>query len=211
MLQRGRRSSRRRSSDVGPSHSVHCSLQRGRRSSRRRSSPVERRRQPITRFNEAAVLHGGGPRAAKRAECTGWCFNEAAVLHGGGLRSSRCATRTSSCFNEAAVLHGGGLASDAKGHPASRSLQRGRRSSRRRSAAIDWSTARVQELQRGRRSSRRRSRCAKTARRCSPGFNEAAVLHGGGPGRNAPSRGRWRSLQRGRRSSRRRSSRCLLP
>ncbi len=143
-------------------------LQRGRRSSRRRS-----------------FFRGSCPTPRAR------CFNEAAVLHGGGPSTTRSGKAKSECFNEAAVLHGGGRAARAMRGDSTPALQRGRRSSRRRSVRRHERHYGALVLQRGRRSSRRRSRSRPpppTPRfRC---FNEAAVLHGGG--RSEPRRSRPR-------------------
>ncbi len=59
-------------------------LQRGRRSSRRIwRARVHGSARGGTRFNEAAVHHGGYGRSASESLCTLQGFNEAAVHHGG--------------------------------------------------------------------------------------------------------------------------------
>ncbi len=184
-LQRGRRSSRRRSSSATRAPWSQKLLQRGRRSSRRRSPKTTTQRTSPSCFNEAAVLHGGGRRPPPAPSARTWSFNEAAVLHGGGRlgsawrrASQRASTRppffTAEVPTAQIVVNGAGL------------LQRGRRSSRRRSSFALETRAPINGLlQRGRRSSRRRS----------------AI--GGGPFTGGL------LLQRGRRSSRRRSAAAL--
>ncbi len=111
-----------------------CRLQRGRRSSRRRSRCAKGSRTPrYGGFNEAAVLHGGG-RPALAASClevhasTRPPFFTAEVSRAVARGRSRVPS-----FNEAAVLHGGGRRARASAKAARTRLQRGRRSSRRRS------------------------------------------------------------------------------
>ncbi len=156
-------------------------LQRGRRSSRRRSRTARFSRRRVRSFNEAAALRGGGRASAtytrpssrsfneaaalrggghaRRASPTRprWCFNEAAALRGGGRRV-RCPP-AGGCrrFNEAAALRGGGRPSPKTAKARGKALQRGRRSSRRRSGPYLMLGDSILALQRGRRSSRRRS------------------------------------------------------
>ncbi len=184
-LQRGRRSSRRRSSRAWSALLEALALQRGRRSSRRRSLGLRRevlaRLPASTRppFFTAEVSPPVERNRAKTFASTRPPFFTAEV-HGGARRG--VSSRT--CFNEAAVLHGGGRLAPLGSTPSKTKLQRGRRSSRRRSPNLDQ--PRPHLLQASTR----------------PPFFTAEVVNALSPDSSTKS-----MLQRGRRSSRRRSSR----
>ncbi len=253
-LQRGRRSSRRRSFAREAAAACSAELQRGRRSSRRRSRLQRRGDGPAQRastrppFFTAEVQRRlvDGSDAAEASTRPPF-FTAEVGLFGAELpfkfgASTRPPFFTAEVtlmlafslmarlrFNEAAVLHGGG----PRGR---RPLDVPRRASTRppffTAEVFTYATASrgASSLQRGRRSSRRRSQtlgrtgAADSLASTRPpfftaevlalacryggsfrGFNEAAVLHGGGLLGVRLGRFRGVGLQRGRRSSRRRS------
>ena len=90
-----------------------------------------------------------------------------------------------------------------------KSLQRGRRSSRRKRAGDQAPFDEGALLQRGRRSSRRKRRIQRPRREVRRRFNEAAVHHGGSVSPDEANANLQQELQRGRRSSRRKRSDLL--